>query len=181
MPLTKIKSLGITDGTITSADLAAGVGAGKFETALLHVRDEKASTTEGGASSNTTTHTRVLNTVKTNEISGASLASNQITLPSGTYLIISRSPAFMTLQHKSFLYNITDSANEVIGSASYCDASGFVANDTIIFGRFTIAAQKVFEIRHYTTNARGSNGLGVATSLSGAVEVYTDTMIWKVA
>ena len=26
MPLTKIKSLGITDGTITSADLAAGVG-----------------------------------------------------------------------------------------------------------------------------------------------------------
>jgi len=154
---------------------------GKFESALFHVRDEKSSGTEGGASTGGTTHTRVLNTVKTNEITGASLASNQITLPSGTYFIISRSPVFIANQHKSFLYNVTDSSNTVIGSAHYATSGYEGAHDTFIFGRFTISSQKVFEIRHWISVSRSSNGLGVASTLSGVVEVYTDTMIWKVA
>ena len=70
MPLSKI----------LSDSLASGVGQGAYETALLHVRDEKATNTGAGASSAGTTHTRDLNTVVTNEISGASLGSNQITL-----------------------------------------------------------------------------------------------------
>lgn len=154
---------------------------GKFESALLHVRDEKSSGTAGGAASATTTHTRVLNTVKTNEISGASLASNQITLPSGTYFISARVPVFMTNQHKSLLYNITDSANTIVGSSEYATSGYEGGNDSKFFGRFTITAQKVFEIRHYTQVARASNGLGVETTLSGVIEVYAEAMIWKVA
>jgi hypothetical protein len=154
---------------------------GKFESALFHVRDEKSSGTASGAAGSTTTQTRVLNTVKTNEISGASLASNQITLPSGTYFISARVPVFMVNQHKSFLYNVTDSANAVIGSAEYTSSGYEGANDSKIFGRFTISAQKVFEIRHYTQVPRASNGLGVETNLSGVIEVYADVQIWKVA
>jgi len=159
----------------------ATVSGTTFGSALLHVRDEKAQNTEGGAAGSTTTQTRVLNTVKTNEISGASLASNQITLPSGTYFISARVPAFMVNQHKSFLYNVTDSANQVIGSAEYATSGYEGGNDTKIFGRFTISAQKVFEIRHYTIVPRVTNGLGVATNLSGVIEVYADVQIWKVA
>ena len=109
MPLTKIKSLGITDGTITSADLAAGVGAGKFETALLHVRDEKAAAAHGGASTSGSFLTRTLNTSVTNEITGASLASNQITLPSGTYYIFATVPIYAGDDSKFKLRNTTDS------------------------------------------------------------------------
>ena len=87
----------------------------------------------------------------------------------------------MTNGHKIILYNTTDSANTVIGSSAYSDEGNQGSTDTNIIGRFTIAAQKVFEIRHYTNVARITNGLGVKTNLAGAVEVYTDVQIWKVA
>jgi hypothetical protein len=174
-------TLGDSGDTITLGSGVISSGMGKFESQLLHVRDEKASDTAGGAASATTYHTRVLNTVVTNEISGASLASNQITLPSGTYFIMSRAPAFMVNVTKSILYNTTDSSNTVIGSSGYADVNGYAYFDCFIFGRFTIGATKVFEIRHYTDLARANNGLGVETNLAGVIEVYTDVQIWKVA
>jgi hypothetical protein len=64
---------------------------GKFESQLLHVRDEK-TLADGGTSTSSYTK-RDLNTVVTNEIAGASLSSNQITLPSGTYYINASAPA----------------------------------------------------------------------------------------
>ena len=187
----------IANGTIALADLSAtgtassstflrgdnvwGAAGGKFESALLHVRDEKAQGTASGSAGTTTTQTRVLNTVVTNEISGASLSSNQITLPAGTYFIISRVPTFMTQAHKAYLRNITDSTNTIIGSSLYATSTYEGHNDSMIYGRFTISAQKVFEIRHYTAVARASNGLGVQTDLSGIIEVFADVQIWKVA
>ena len=59
-----------------------------FENAFLHVRDEKAANTPGGTFTASAWQKRDLNTVKTNQISGASLASNQITLPAGTYHVM---------------------------------------------------------------------------------------------
>jgi hypothetical protein len=165
---------------MTRANFVSGLG-GIFETQLLHVRDEKASGTAGGTTSGGTSMTRVLNTVVTNEISGASLASNQITLPTGTYFIIARLPSFMVDQNKSYLYNTTDSTNTVIGSSSYNYVTGQVAGESFIIGRFTIGASKVFEIRHFVTATRSSNGLGVETTLAGFIEVYADVQIWKVA
>jgi len=58
-----------------------------FSTQLFHVRDEKSNGVAGGNFTNGAWQTRTLNTSMTNEISGASLSSNQITLPSGTYFI----------------------------------------------------------------------------------------------
>ena len=51
---------------------------------------------------------------------------------------------------------------------------------SFLFGRFTIAAQKVFEIQHRVGNTSSGNGAGVASSYS-VVEVFTNVMIWKVA
>ncbi len=72
---------------------------GKFESALFHVRDEKASGSHGGTSVAGSFQTRVLNTSLTNEISGASLSSNQITLPSGTYYINARMPFYNNIDY----------------------------------------------------------------------------------
>ena len=182
MPLTKIKSLGITDGTITSADLAAGVGAGKFESALLHVRDEKANGTDGGTNINgspSTFEPRTLNTVMTNEISGASLASNKITLPAGTYFIYARVPAFNVDRHKTKLRNTTDSSDTLIGSNSYVSGSS-IQVDSWIIGRFTIAGTKEFQIHYRNQTVSTNTGLGLGHTY-GVLEVYTDVQIWKVA
>jgi len=62
---------------------------------LLHVIEEQAAGTNGHNDGNFVSgayRTRVLNKVLTNEISGASVASNQITLPAGTYFIEAQSP-----------------------------------------------------------------------------------------
>ena len=171
----------IVDGAVTSAKLASGVGVGKFESQLLHVRDEKSSGTAAGNATGGAQMVRVLNTVKTNEITGASLSSNQITLPAGTYYIQARAAAFMTNSHKIYLYNTTDTSNTLVGASVYSDATYQSSTDATVFGRFTISGEKVFELKHDFNASRSSNGQGVATSLSGVVEVYAEVQIWKVA
>ena len=151
---------------------------GKFESALLHVRDEKAQGTHGGSSS-VGNNTRVLNTVKTNEISGASLATNTITLPSGTYFINVFAPSYSTANCKLRLRNTTDSSYTLEGQPAYLEPSTSVGSSLCLFGRFTITAQKDFQIYHYCGNNQSPNGVGVAANQG--TEVYAEAMIWKVA
>ena len=164
---------------MTRTNFVAGIG-GIFESRLLHVRDEKAVNTDGGTSTSTTYHTRTLNTSVTNEISGASLASNQITLPAGTYYIQATAPAYKSSQHKVSLRNVTDSTDTLTGTASHNDSASNIQNTSTVLGRFTIAAQKAFEIRHYISVGQATNGLGVKTNAT-LPEVYTEVQIWKVS
>ena len=172
-------TLGGSGDTVSlgSGATQSGFG-GIFESQLLHVRDEKSQNTSGGTAASNGTQTRTLNTVKTNEITGASLSSNQITLPSGTYYIQALAPAYDTSRSQAFLYNVTDTANEIIGSTS----TNTVASTSFchVIGRFTISAQKVFSIVQFTFDAH-VNGLGEPANNSGGTEVYTDVQIWKVA
>jgi hypothetical protein len=176
-----------SDGTASQVLQTNGSGVlsfsssgGKFESALLHVRDEKSAPSSGGTGSTSFT-ARTLNTVMTNEISGASLATNQITLPSGTYYIQASAPAYNSDSHKIKLRNTTDSSDTIIGSSERGGTASNSQSRSIFSGRFTIAAQKVFEIQHrLDTTAAGSDGLGVRSNMS-VTEVYTDVQIWKVA
>jgi len=163
-------------GTFTS-----NLGGGKFESALFHVRDEKASGTQGGTYTSGSFQTRDLNTVMTNEISGASLSSNQITLPSGTYFIYARVPAYKVDRHKTKLRNITDSSDTLIGSSTHIhNANDFTQGDSWIVGRFTIGASKTFEIQNRCQTTQNTDGYGLGVGYS-VVEVFTDVQIWKVA
>jgi hypothetical protein len=116
----------------------------------------------------------------TNEISGASLGSNQITLPAGTYYIDASAPGHGVDTHVAKLRNTTDAADTLIGTASIGSNSGDVTQRSFIAGRFTIAAPKVFEIQHRCLTTRTTNGFGNPCNF-GVVEVYTDVRIWKVA
>lgn len=177
--LSMLSASGTKDSsTFLRGDNTFASAGGIFESQLFHVRDEKSQGTAGGDNI-AGTQTRTLNTVKTNEITGASLSSNQITLPSGTYYIQANMPMFVTQQSQGYLYNVTDSSNEIIGQ----NAKSNQSNDfSFVTGRFTISAQKVFEIRHYTSTvstAGSSRGLG--REVNNTTEVYTDVQIWKVA
>lgn len=175
------------DGTNGQALVTDGAGqlsfssvGGAFEGELLHVRDEKATTTQGGNSS-TGANTRDLNTVLTNEITGASLASNQITLPVGTYYIEASAPAYGNgNNHRAYLYNVDDASIEVLGVNGRTESGSSDDHTThsFVYGRFTIAAEKDFELRHYHSTGN-TNGFGRAVN-DGEVEVYTDVRIWKV-
>ena len=149
---------------------------------LLHVRDEKATTVEGGTPS-AGVNNRNLNTVLTNEITGASLSSNQIILPTGTYEITAMAPCYRGALHRAFLYNVTDAAVEIVGGNNFArEVAGDDAhqNKSPVRGRFTITAEKTFELRHQIASTNGgTSGLGKAVG-EGPVEVYSDVQIREI-
>ncbi|MES2126644.1 MAG: hypothetical protein V4463_05175 [Pseudomonadota bacterium] len=147
---------------------------------FMHVREQQASGTTGGSSA-AGFQTRVLNTtVGSNTISGASLASNMVTLPAGTYDFEARAPAGYNIvtSHQLVLRNNTDSTDILVGETAYPAATGPNVYAEC-GGRFTLAATKVVYLNHYT-NASGSDGLGKAAS-SGKGEVYSSLKIWRVS
>jgi len=148
-----------------------------YDSKLLHIRDEKSSGTASGSSSGGSWQTRTLNTVKTNEITSASLASNQISLPSGTYYIMAKANHFDGDRHKIKLRNVTDSSDEIIGSSEYGEDAYNGTTNSYLNGRFTIGGTKVFEIQH---RCETSGAFGVQSSFS-VIEVFADVQIWKIS
>lgn len=146
---------------------------------LLHVRDEKTSGTNGGTFTSGSYQTRTLNTTLTNEITGASLSSNQITLPAGTYLVEASAPALNVDDHKVRLRNVTDGTDLIIGTSERSGAADSVATRSGVRGRFTLAAQKTLELQHRCVTTKSTNGFGEPAAF-GDNEVYAEAMIWRV-
>ena len=163
---------------VTGASTFTGVMTGRI--GLLHVRDEKSDNVDGGTFTSGAWRTRTLNTEVTNEITGASLASNQITLPAGTYEIDASAPGFNCGDHKAKLANITDTSDTLIGTSESAGAANNSSGRSLVRGRFTIAGTKTFELQHRCGTTQATNGLGQGGGF-GVVEVYTDVMIRKVA
>lgn len=162
-----------------------GVLANPFGSNLLHVRDERSSGTVGGTLAVTTWQTITLQTTKTNEISGASLASNQITLPAGTYFAEGIASAFQGQECRSRLQNVSDGTTSLyslnVRSGTNLGYDGADTGLPFFRGRFTIASQKVFELQVWSSgNSSGTQGLGRPTSV-GINEVYAEVLIWKIA
>ena len=144
---------------------------------LLHIQDQKPSGTAGGGNTNGVWVTRTLNTVLTNQIVGASLSSNQITLPAGQYYLESEHMAYQIQGNKVRLRNITDSSDILIGLSYASGSSSAVSSSSSVAGAFTLASTKTLELQHNSSNT-DANGFGLA-ALMGVVEVYSDTRIWE--
>lgn len=117
------------------------------------------------------------NTLNYNSISGASLSSNQFTLPAGTYYIEAFATSFGGDQFKTRLYNVTDATTTLVGSGSRSDGSDPSTVQSVTKGVFTIGATKVFERQIWVTLNSGSN---VGFSAPGVPEVHNMTEIRKI-
>ena len=178
---------GTTNGTIPVL-IATGLPAVSGEnltsipgTKIFQVRDERVSGTNGGTFNSGSWITRTLNTTKTNTITGASLATNQITLTAGTYDVDIIAHAFECGGHQAKLANITDVTDSIVGlSVSSGTSTAAGAAPAVVRGRITIAATKVFEVRHRCSTTKTTSGLGLENGF-GTVEVYVDVMIRKIA
>lgn len=150
-----------------------------FGSKFLHIQEQQAAGVNAGTFTSGAWQTRTLNTVNTNEIAGASLSTNQITLPAGTYYVEIEAPAVQCGLHKAKLYNITDAADVLIGGACSTTTASQNQEGSRISGRFTIAGSKIFEVQHQCSNTKTSNGFGDASGFS-VIEVYGDVKIWRV-
>lgn len=165
---------------ITSSQLDST--ADPFSGALLHIEDQKAAGTNGGTNATGAWTTRTLNTSVTNEIAGASLASNQITLPAGTYWCDISSPYFRCNEVVTRLYNVTDGATTLAGTPEYSNYFAYYTQcRSIIKGRFTLAGSKALAVQYYSSSAFANQGLGYGYSAPSLTHTYTQVLIWKIA
>ncbi len=147
---------------------------------LMHIRDEKSTGTDGGTATLDSFNVRTLNTIKgINEITGASLASDTITLPAGGYYIFIWAPMWLTREGKVHFYNKDDATYDVIGANMRASSTTNHGNAAITQGYFEISAVKDFEIRHWIAVTAATFGLGIATD-DGETEVYTEVLIKKI-
>lgn len=174
-----------TAGQVPTAD---GLGGAPFSSGggqLIHVREEQPNGVQSTSSLTLSTFVQTaLNTVKTNEISGASLGSNRVTLPAGTYFIEITVPVYIVLNGANYaaraqLMNITTSSiilyGQTVRGLAATGGSGGVSF-LIVQGRITLTGVTTLEIQHY--KSQGQIG---AIWGGGGTEVYSEMLIWKVA
>ena len=143
-------------------------------------QDQKAQNTNAGAFTSGAWRTRDLNTSVANTITSASLSSNQITLPAGTYAITAYAQAEQCNLHQLRFYNITDSSQAIAGLPQMTETAGYGANTAILVGNVVITASKVFELQHQCQTTQSATiGLGRAGNFTG--ERYGTVIIEKVA
>jgi len=153
---------------ITNALMASGIIRAND---YICVSDEKAQSISGGTFTAGAWRTRDINQKKADTGGHCSIAANQITLAAGTYIFSANVPAISVDGHQARLQNITDGVTVLIGGSAYSFPAGAAQTDSVIKGRFTIAAQKTFEIQHYCATTKATIGFGVAGNF--ATEVYT--------
>lgn len=145
-PITTELMTALADNPVALAEGASGA---PRVYPLLIVKDVKISGTAAGTFSSGAWRTRDLNTVDRNEISGAVLASNQITLPAGRYTVEAYATAAdggSGTLHQAILYDTTGAAELVVGLSSvHGAAGGSVAH---VCGEFTLSTESLLELRH---------------------------------
>lgn len=157
-------------------------GAG-FHTALIEgrrvlmARDEKPSGTNGGAATAGAYATRALNTVLVNTIAGASLSSNEITLPAGTFMVRASAPAYGVGKSKLRLFNVTAGATALLGGGAFGSTE---QNTVILSGTITLSTSSALRLEHRAASSTGAGDFGNQAGF-GDVEVYAEITIERIA
>ena len=165
---TNLRAFGVTAGAanrpVTQPDILA--------------QEQETSGTAGHSGATFTSgayRTRFLTNLVRNNIS-ASLASNQITLPAGTYFATWRCPAFSVLAHQTRLYNATDSTVLGYGSSSYAYTN--TETDSTGSAIFTLTTSKAIELDHRCGSTIATPAFGQPSGF-GNIEIYSELRIWK--
>lgn len=165
-------------GLIDITALANEVAGKQKSLAYIRIWDEKASGTAGGSFTSGAWRTRDLNQKQVYGADAVTVTGNQITLPAGAYEAMIHCPAYGVDSHKSRLQNITDGTTLILGAnaiSSHGDSTGTIS---VIYGTFTLSAQKTLEVQHYCAYTH-SYGFGMAVN-AGVPEIYTQVLIRKV-
>lgn len=165
-------------GKLTAASLQTT--GNPFGAQLLHVREEQPSGSNSSSSFGAAYADQVLNIIKTNEISGASVASNQITLPAGTYYI----EAYTTYDcntggspglANNRIRNITAGTTILQGPNAVVGLNTRNQSQLMIKGRFTLGGISVISLQQYQVQGIASASFGTSN-----VEVYAEVLVWKI-
>lgn len=162
--------------TIFNSPLIFNSGAWPF----MAVEDRKATSTDGGTFTASIWKQRDLNTIQTNSIVGASLSSDYMVLPSGTYVAEWSCPAYNVNFHQSRLYDLTGGSVLILGTSEVAGAGDTTQTRSLGKGRFTITAQSTISLQHKCNTGKGADGLGAAAATGMNVSsLFSVCSIWK--
>jgi hypothetical protein len=178
---------GVAAATSGKVYVTDGAGSGVFTTLadtdifghkLLHIRYEVGSTDANANFYDDSSWTlTLLNTVMTNEISGSSLVSNHVVLPSGTYFV-DASLTFGTVGPRALrLRDTTNSVTKVIGLRQAMNSDIDLGSILCLKGRFTLAGTVNLELQVYSSD---ESAFSTSTD-TGEDRVFTDLLIWKIS
>ncbi|BBF92352.1 hypothetical protein [Blastochloris tepida] len=139
------------------------------------VQHQAASGTHGGTATTGARQLRPLNTVVRNAI-GATLASNLLSLPAGSYFAEWAVQIYRVNACRSWLVNTTDGVDlgQSINGYSTTDCPE-VSQGTAVF---ELAATKTIGVQQQVSGAAGTSyGMGLAASLG--TELYATLKIWR--
>ncbi len=175
---TTITATTITASTLTVTNTITG-GWLAAPYPMLIVQDEKTSGTNGGTFTSGAWQQRTLNTASTNTITGASLSSNQITLPSGTYYARWTAPAYTCDEHQTRFVSTPTATITLYGTSEHANSTVFLTTNSEGSGVFSISGSTVFQLEHRCQTTRATDGFGDA-NVFGNTQVYARVEIWKV-
>lgn len=135
-------------------------------------------TTDGGSLVTGSDQTCVLDEEVFNDITGASLSSNQVTLPPGRYLAWAHVPANNGLHFRAILYDATAAADIYRGPNQYGSGATFHHNASLMCS-FSLSSSSDIEVRYRAANAQATNGLGIGTNF-GDDQIYTELTVARI-
>tara|TARA_R110000744_G_C19017038_1_gene523730 strand:- start:44 stop:580 length:537 start_codon:yes stop_codon:yes gene_type:complete len=174
----KVNSTGASSGVVGKSVLPSGVtgGSGLSHTPpYADFMDVKTATTDGGTFTQDAWRTRDINT-SIISMSGASLSSNQMTLPAGTYLCNGFAEARAIETHSARVYDTTNTATLVAGSHHYIGDS--LTSKSIMQGKFTLSGTAALEVQHFCSGTKATFGFG--GQVAWQVGVFTRITFLKV-
>lgn len=164
----------------TAAAASAAAAAASANPSYIQCSNQQTSGTGGGTATSGAWRTCTLNTKDADTGSIATLTTNEITIPAGTYVFRAIVPFYITNYSQARLYNKTDSVVIRPGNGVFSDSSGnnnFPASH--VSGRFTIAASKTIRLEYQVSTTGTTTGQGAPTSFG--TEVYAQIELTKVA
>lgn len=150
------------------------------------VSDTKTAGTAGGAATAGAWTNHALTTKDIDTANIATLSSDQITLPAGTYEVIGWAVSYASNNFKLRLRKTSGTPANVSGVAGtngFVQASEGIQVPAMILGRFTISSTETFALQYWiTTNGGGPETLGKESgSLDGMPDVYAQLKFKKTA
>jgi hypothetical protein len=158
----------------SALDTITAVAGTEFRRA--HIVEEYADGVNAGASTTGSWNTKGLNKVLENAIPGASLSSNQVTLPAGTYRFTAEVLNHRPQYHRARLQNITDATTIKLGVNNFISTTDTASGVVSVAGRFTLATQKTIELQYRVSNANPA-GEGPNDLFAGTIEYYSELII----
>lgn len=151
-------------------------GGGRHAVACF--QHQGANTTGGGTFSGGAYRTRPLNTTIKND-GFAALASNQVTLQPGRYVVVAEAAVYGVANNNLRLRDVTNGVTLIIGSVNSNYAAYDGMGQTVLSGEFELTVEAALELQHYCSTTQADTGFGWYNS-GETTEVYASITFVKV-